>query len=93
MGVVYFFLLMHLQIQLPINADRYGRMKISADVSGYARFLNTHTDSAADTTDARYVSIRSIRNGSVNASAEPGTKDSSPNFEKFQNSGAYDKKP
>ena len=57
--------------------------------------MNTDTDSA-DATDGSYVSIRSIRIGSVNASAEIGTvrivsakpEGSAPKFEKFQNSGA-----
>ena len=45
---------------------------INASVSGYAPFTNTDTDSV-DTTDSPYVSIRSIRSGSVNASAVSGT--------------------
>ena len=57
--------------------------------------MNTDTDSA-DATDGSYVSIRSIRIGSVNASAESGTvrivsarsEGSATKFEKFQNSGA-----
>ena len=47
-------------------------MPYLSHVSGYAPFTNTETDSV-EATDDPYVSVRSIRNGSVNASAEPGT--------------------
>ena len=56
-------LLINLRIRLPIDADRYGWLRINVDVSGYAPFTNTNTESA-NATDGLYVSIRSIRNGS-----------------------------
>ena len=55
-----------------LDADRYRCLRINAGVSSYAPFMNSDTD-AADATDGACVSIRSIRNGSVNASAESGT--------------------
>ena len=45
---------------------------MNADVIRNAPFTSTDTDSV-DVTDDKYISIRSIRIGSVNESAEPAT--------------------
>ena len=55
-----------------IITNRCGYIQVIEDKCGNLVFTNTDTDSV-DATDGLYVSIRSIRNGSVNASAEPGT--------------------
>ena len=63
---------MNLRIQLPLDANRYEWLRMTVVVSGYAPVTNTGTDSA-NATYGPYVSILSIRNKSVNASAEPGS--------------------
>ena len=55
--------LINIRIRLPIDAVRYGWLRINADVGGYAPFTNTTTETA-NATDGSYVSICSIRNGS-----------------------------
>ena len=63
----------------------------NAFISSFAQFTNTDTDSA-DATDDPCLSIRSIRIGSVHASAESGTIPivSTRSEGKVQNSGADD---
>ena len=56
--------LLHLWIQLPIDAVRYGWLRVNSDVSGYVPFTNTDSDSA-DATNGPYLSIRSVLNGSA----------------------------
>lgn len=94
------FVLINLWTQLPTDVYRYRWLRINASVSSHDLFTNTDTD-FVDATDGPSASIRSIRNGSVNASAEPSTYCPyciikiqglpCPNFEKFENSCADEK--
>ena len=51
---------MNLRIQLPTDADRYGWLKINANVSGCAPFMNTDTDSADATGDPYDLSVMGL---------------------------------
>lgn len=80
--------------------DRYRRLRINASVNNHDLFTNTDRDFVD--ADRLSVSFCSICNGSLNASAEPGTYCPHciikiqgfpcPNFEMFENSGADEKK-